>query len=553
MANPLLNYVLNLYNNEQVQPKPVPALLGFAPAVLDIPNNNNGWIEEEPDEDPEMEEEEMEIKDEMNDPEIINPYKIEEGKLPPPPADSDTSSDSEPEVETDAEDENKAVTVGTITRLPYRVQPFSGTTYAGSGSSRKVFAPGLIGKDVDILHRKVKSLAQQMFERANIEGNNRDNTRHHQQNNQRQGNVRAMTTAPAEQCHTRNYCPMRKDPQGEEAQGSDKNFVNTSFSHLIDINLVRLDTSYEVELADGRFASANTILKGYTLNLVNHLFKNDLMPIKLGTFDVVIGMDWIELVPGAAPVARAPYRLAPSEMKELAVQLRRSFRMCIDYRELNKLTIKNRYPLSRIDDLFDQLQELIDNYSLPIPEMSHFTLIFLHFLVLLQNHQMVFDAEYEFDSVDNQPLHNEDFPEEIFSNPLFEEEINSMRTSQHHFNAESGLVESMLNRDSSIISSYLKIDSLLDEFAGELTLLKSIPPGIDETDYHPENEIRLSQRLLYDNSSPRPPKEIVAENSNADAESFSPSPIMEEIDLPFTPNDQCRRALRKMMMTQGIL
>ncbi|GJV35409.1 putative reverse transcriptase domain-containing protein [Tanacetum coccineum] len=90
----------------------------------------------------------------------------------------------------------------------------------------------------------------------------------------------------------------------------------------------------------------------------------------------------IDLVPGAAPVARAPYRLAPSEMKELSEQLKElsdkgfirpssspwgapvlfvkkkdgSFRMCIDYQELNKLTVKNRYPLPRIDDLFDQLQ-----------------------------------------------------------------------------------------------------------------------------------------------------------------------------------------------------
>ncbi|GJU52679.1 putative reverse transcriptase domain-containing protein [Tanacetum coccineum] len=90
----------------------------------------------------------------------------------------------------------------------------------------------------------------------------------------------------------------------------------------------------------------------------------------------------IDLVPGAAPVARAPYRLAPAEMQELSTQLQElsdrgfirpssspwgapvlfvkkkdgSFRMCIDYRELNKLTVKNRYPLSRIDDLFDQLQ-----------------------------------------------------------------------------------------------------------------------------------------------------------------------------------------------------
>nr|GEV30460.1 hypothetical protein [Tanacetum cinerariifolium] len=105
--------------------------------------------------------------------------------------------------------------------------------------------------------------------------------------------------------------------------------------------------------------------------------------------------------------------------------------------------------------------------------------------------------------------------------------------------------ESMLNRDSSIISSSSKIDSLRDEFAGELTLLKSIPPGIDKTDLHPEIEIRLSQRLLYDNSSPRPPEEFNSKNSNADIESFSPSPIlikdsdshMEKIDLSFNPDD----------------
>nr|GFD05604.1 hypothetical protein [Tanacetum cinerariifolium] len=85
----------------------------FAPAVLDIPNNNNGWIEEEPEEDPKIEEgeeekEEMDIEDEMDDPEIIDPYEIEEGELPPPPADSDTSSDSEPEVEAKDEDGDEA-------------------------------------------------------------------------------------------------------------------------------------------------------------------------------------------------------------------------------------------------------------------------------------------------------------------------------------------------------------------------------------------------------------------------------------------------------------
>nr|GEW45319.1 putative reverse transcriptase domain-containing protein [Tanacetum cinerariifolium] len=261
--------------------------------------------------------------------------------------------------------------------------------------------------------------------------------------------------------------------------GSDKSFLNVNFRHLIDIEPVKVDHSYEVELADGRVVSTNTILRGCALNLVNHLFEIDLMPIELGTFDVKIGMDWlilhdavivcgkkevhmpfkkrtlvvkgddcvsrlkvvscmkvkkyvdrgsylfvaqfiekepaerrlkdvpvicifldvfledlpglpppqqvefeIELVPGVAPMVRAPYQLAPSEMKELAKQLQElsdkgfirpssspwgapvlfvktkdgSFCMCIDYRELNKLTIKNRYPLLRIDDLFDQLQ-----------------------------------------------------------------------------------------------------------------------------------------------------------------------------------------------------
>nr|GFD25110.1 putative reverse transcriptase domain-containing protein [Tanacetum cinerariifolium] len=90
----------------------------------------------------------------------------------------------------------------------------------------------------------------------------------------------------------------------------------------------------------------------------------------------------IDFILGATPVARAPYRLAPSELKELSEQLKElsekgfirpssspwgspvlfvkkkdgSFCMCIDYRELNKLTIKNKYTLPRIDDLFDQLQ-----------------------------------------------------------------------------------------------------------------------------------------------------------------------------------------------------
>nr|GEV51421.1 hypothetical protein [Tanacetum cinerariifolium] len=157
---------------------------------------------------------------------------------------------------------------------------------------------------------------------------------------------------------------------------------------------------------------------------------------------------------------------------------------------------------------------------------------------------VLFDAVYYFDSGDDQLFSDEDSPKKIYSNPLFDEEIIPIKIDQHPFNAKSDLIGSMPNHDSSIIIS-LKINSFFDEFASELTLLKSIPLGIDETDCHPEKETRFAKRLLYDNSSPRPPEEIVSDNSNADIESFSPSPIlnedsgshMEEIDLPFTPDD----------------
>ncbi|GKE14477.1 putative reverse transcriptase domain-containing protein [Tanacetum coccineum] len=269
--------------------------------------------------------------------------------------------------------------------------------------------------------------------------------------------------------------------------GIDQSFVSTTFSTLLDITSDTLDVSYAVELADGRISETNTVLRGCTLGLLGHPFNIDLMPVKLGSFDAIIGMDWlanhhaviicdekvvripygdevltvqgdidgkgeksklsiisctktqkyiergcpiflaqvtkkeiedkskekrledvptvrdfsevfpedlpglpptrqvefqIYLVPGAAPVARASYRLAPSELQERSTQLQDlsdkgfirlssspwgapvlfvknkdgSFWMCIDYRVLSKLTVKNRYPLPRIDDLFDQLQ-----------------------------------------------------------------------------------------------------------------------------------------------------------------------------------------------------
>ncbi|GJX74455.1 putative reverse transcriptase domain-containing protein [Tanacetum coccineum] len=195
--------------------------------------------------------------------------------------------------------------------------------------------------------------------------------------------------------------------------GADRVFVSTTFSALLDVAPSTLYTSYAVELADGRISETNVVLRGCTLGLLGHPFDIDLMPVELGSFKVIIGMDWLAKyhalivydgkvvripygdevliirgddcdggIPGAALVARAPYRLALVEMQELSTQISRTFKqifinpvpppwgtiffvkkkdgsfwMCIDYHELNKLTVKNRYPLLRIDDLFDQLQE----------------------------------------------------------------------------------------------------------------------------------------------------------------------------------------------------
>nr|GEY30748.1 hypothetical protein [Tanacetum cinerariifolium] len=160
----------------------------------------------------------------------------------------------------------------------------------------------------------------------------------------------------------------------------------------------------------------------------------------------------------------------------------------------------------------NSLLEETNNFDNSLPEFTNFS-------------NVLFDAEYESDSSDDQSFFDEDILEKLFSKPLFEEEMNPMKMDQHYYNAESDLMESLRTHDSSLpISS--KIDSLLDEFAGELTLLKSIPPGIDETDCDFEEETRLIERLLYDNSSSRPPKEFVSANSDAEIESFSPSPIL---------------------------
>nr|GEZ22917.1 hypothetical protein [Tanacetum cinerariifolium] len=194
-------------------------------------------------------------------------------------------------------------------------------------------------------------------------------------------------------------------------------------------------------------------------------------------------------------------------------------------------TKSDEFIKSSVENLVPNPSESEGEFECDVPACEEFT-TFLNIL---------FDSDYDFYSSDDQSFSDEYFSKEIYSNPLFDEKIILVKIDLHHFNAESDLIECLLKHDSSIISSS-KFDSLFDEFAGELTLLKSIPPRTDKTDCDPEEETHFIKRLLYDNSSPHPPKEFVFENSDAEIESFSPSPIhvedsdslMEEIDLSFT-------------------
>ncbi|GJW06953.1 putative reverse transcriptase domain-containing protein [Tanacetum coccineum] len=93
--------------------------------------------------------------------------------------------------------------------------------------------------------------------------------------------------------------------------GADRSFVSTTFSALLDVAPTTLDTSYAVELADGRILETNIVLRGCTLGLLGHPFNIDLMPAELGSFNVIIGMDWLAknhaLIVCDEKVVRIPY------------------------------------------------------------------------------------------------------------------------------------------------------------------------------------------------------------------------------------------------------
>ncbi|GKC01864.1 hypothetical protein Tco_0993474, partial [Tanacetum coccineum] len=125
------------------------------------------------------------------------------------------------------------------------------------------------------------------------------------------------------------------------------------------------------------------------------------------------------------------------------------------------------------------------------------------------------------------------FDEEIFSskiNPLYNEVLEDLDSipsanKNDHFNTESDLIELLLNKDTVI--TFPKIDFLLEEFAGELALINPIPSGIAETNFDLKEAIRLTKKLLYDNSSPRPLEEL-----NSKKENSGSTTIHTDISLP---------------------
>nr|GEX21059.1 hypothetical protein [Tanacetum cinerariifolium] len=226
-----------------------------------------------------------------------------------------------------------------------------------------------------------------------------------------------------ERGHKSFECPKKADRRGGNVQG--QAYVIRDAEHnqgpnvVTDIIPFKLNSSYEVELADEKVVSTNSVLRGCTLNLLDHLFDIDLMPIELGTFDVIVGMDWlvecdalivcgrmkvhvpyknktlvvksdsnkqlqdvpvicnfpevfpddlpglppprqvefkIKLIPGAAPIARAPYRLAPSELKELSDQLTNCLRRDLYARVLHPRELRRRYPITAFQTMYGHFE-----------------------------------------------------------------------------------------------------------------------------------------------------------------------------------------------------
>ncbi|GJS34423.1 putative reverse transcriptase domain-containing protein [Tanacetum coccineum] len=148
--------------------------------------------------------------------------------------------------------------------------------------------------------------------------------------------------------------------------GADRSFVSTAFSSLIVITPTALDHDYNVELADGRIVGLNTIIWGCTLNLLNHPFNIDLMPVELGSFDVIIGMDWLAkyhaVIFCAEKIVRIPFgdeilivRECPEVFPEDSAVYTSTRQVEFELIMYRVASLENCYPIQGSDYLFDQL------------------------------------------------------------------------------------------------------------------------------------------------------------------------------------------------------
>ncbi|GJW49924.1 putative reverse transcriptase domain-containing protein [Tanacetum coccineum] len=262
----------------------------------------------------------------------------------------------------------------------------------------------------DQMDKKVLTITERQAEQKRKLEFNAGNNQKHQQQNKRQNTGRAYTAGPGVLVptgHFKKVClKLKNGNRGNQCGNGNapaKVYVVGNAGTNPDSNVVmgKRDSFEHHHFLQPK--THNYLLKGHNVFLAHVTTKetNDKSGEKR-LEDVPIVRDFpevfpedllglpptrkvefqIDLMPGAAPIARAPYQLAPSKMKELSEQLQElsdkgfyktlilhiggapvlfvkkkdgSFRMYIDYRELNKLTVKNRYPLPRIDDLFDQL------------------------------------------------------------------------------------------------------------------------------------------------------------------------------------------------------
>nr|GEV21009.1 reverse transcriptase domain-containing protein [Tanacetum cinerariifolium] len=136
--------------------------------------------------------------------------------------------------------------------------------------------------------------------------------------------------------------------------GADRSFVSSTFSSLLDVAPSTLDTSYVVELADGRTLETNVVLRGYTLGLLGHPFDIDLIPVEHGSFDVIISMDWLTKYHALIVCdEKAQKYIEKGCQVYLAQVTSKKNEDKTEEKRLEDVPI-NRYPLPRIDDLFDQ-------------------------------------------------------------------------------------------------------------------------------------------------------------------------------------------------------